>query len=133
MGRGDKNHSALNLFLNKKCQKYHEIQQIKPNEQPLKHTVSILATLLLIVAASNLAAQTNQWKLVWSDEFNYQGLPDPAKWGYEEGFVRNGEKQYYTRARLENARVEDGQLVIDCRKEHFAPKNQAQPNTRPPA
>lgn len=23
------------------------------------------------------------WKLVWSDEFNYAGDPDPPKWGYE--------------------------------------------------
>ena len=59
------------------------------------------------------------YKLVWSDEFNYQGLPDPAKWGYEEGFVRNHESQYYTKARLENARVENGMLVIEGRKERF--------------
>jgi beta-glucanase (GH16 family) len=61
--------------------------------------------------------------MVWSDEFNYKGLPDQSKWSYEEGFVRNNEKQYYTRDRLENARVEDGMLVIECRKEHFAPKD----------
>ena len=63
-------------------------------------------------------------KLVWADEFNYSGLPDPAKWNYEEGFVRNHESQYYTRARLENARVENGVLVIECRKDHFKPENQ---------
>ena len=33
-------------------------------------------------------------KLVWNDEFNGKGLPDPAKWGYEVGFVRNREFQY---------------------------------------
>lgn len=59
------------------------------------------------------------WKLVWSDEFNYEGLPDPKKWGYEEGFVRNQELQYYTRDRKENARVENGMLVIEGRKERF--------------
>jgi beta-glucanase (GH16 family) len=63
------------------------------------------------------------WKLVWSDEFNYQGLPDPAKWDYETGFVRNHESQFYTRSRLENARVEDGHLVIECRKENYTPSN----------
>ena len=68
-------------------------------------------------AATNTAA----WKLVWSDEFNYQGLPDKTKWAYEEGFVRNHENQYYTRERSENARVENGSLVIECRKEHFQP------------
>lgn len=56
---------------------------------------------------------------VWSDEFNYTGMPDPAKWGYEEGFVRNREAQYYTKARAENCRVENGMLVIEARKESF--------------
>jgi len=59
------------------------------------------------------------YKLVWSDEFNYHGLPDPSKWGYEEGFVRNREAQYYTEAREANARVENGVLTIEGRKEHF--------------
>jgi beta-glucanase (GH16 family) len=54
---------------------------------------------------------------VWSDEFDYTGLPDPSKWEYEVGYVRNNELQYYTRARLENARVEKGLLIIESRKE----------------
>ncbi|HEY5042321.1 MAG TPA: glycoside hydrolase family 16 protein [Verrucomicrobiae bacterium] len=78
---------------------------------------------LFILAANGVAAE--DWKLVWSDEFNYTGLPDTNKWGYEEGFVRNHETQYYTLARLENARVEDGHLVIECRKEHFTPPDHA--------
>ncbi len=59
------------------------------------------------------------WKLVWSDEFSEPGLPNPAKWDYETGFVRNDEKQFYTRARKENARVEDGNLIIEARKERW--------------
>ena len=59
------------------------------------------------------------WRLVWSDEFDYEGLPDPKKWKYETGFVRNHELQYYTEGRSENARVENGMLVIEARKEHF--------------
>ena len=58
-----------------------------------------------------------RWKLVWSDDFDYEGLPDPSKWDYEEGFHRNNEMQYYTRARKENARVEGGLLIIEGRKE----------------
>jgi beta-glucanase (GH16 family) len=61
----------------------------------------------------------SDWKLVWSDEFDKPGLPDPAKWNYETGFVRNREAQYYTASRLENARVENGCLVIEARKESF--------------
>jgi len=59
------------------------------------------------------------WKLVWSDEFDKPGAPDPNKWDYEVGYVRNNELQYYTRARKENARVEGGCLVIEGRKEKY--------------
>ena len=75
----------------------------------------------LFLAAPLLRAA--EWELVWSDEFNNAGLPDTNKWGYEEGFIRNNESQYYTRARLENARVENGLLVIECRKDDFKPEN----------
>jgi beta-glucanase (GH16 family) len=57
------------------------------------------------------------WTLAWSDEFDAPGLPDPSKWDYEEGFVRNQELQAYMRARRENARVENGALVIEARRE----------------
>ncbi|KGK00115.1 glycoside hydrolase family 16 protein [Thalassotalea sp. ND16A] len=67
----------------------------------------------------NISADKDGWQLVWSDEFNYQGLPDPNKWGYEQGFIRNKEAQYYTVNRTENARVENGTLVIEARKETF--------------
>ena len=60
-----------------------------------------------------------QWELVWNDEFNYEGLADESKWSYESGFVRNREKQYYTKARAENARVEDGTLIIESRRERY--------------
>lgn len=83
----------------------------------------LFAISMLLLSVNYVRAE--QWKLVWSDEFNYQGLPDNTKWDYEEGFVRNDESQYYTRARLENARVEHGLLVIECRKEHFTPANHA--------
>src|SRR5690606_1434013 len=59
------------------------------------------------------------WTLVWSDEFEDEGLPDPERWTYEEGFVRNQELQYYTRGRMENARVEGGHLVIEARREPY--------------
>ncbi len=79
-------------------------------------------TSLLLAAGCLLAAAPARgadWELVWSDEFDYTGLPDPKKWDYEEGFIRNQEPQYYTRGRLENARVENGLLTIEARKEQF--------------
>jgi beta-glucanase (GH16 family) len=60
-----------------------------------------------------------EYKLVWSDEFDKDGSPDPAKWTYEEGFVRNEESQFYTKARSKNARVENGHLIIEAHKEKF--------------
>ena len=42
-------------------------------------------------------------------------MPDAKKWKYEEGYVRNKEMQYYTKQRLENAHVENGNLVIEAR------------------
>jgi beta-glucanase (GH16 family) len=53
-------------------------------------------------------------QLVWSDEFDGQGLPDDSKWGYEKGYVRNREMQYYTEKRLENVRMENGYLIISA-------------------
>jgi beta-glucanase (GH16 family) len=62
------------------------------------------------------AAGSGTWTLVFSDEFDTSGAPDPAKWGYELGYIRNDEKQLYT-SRPENVRVEGGNLVIEGRKE----------------
>ncbi len=57
--------------------------------------------------------------LVWDDQFDGRGLPDASKWDYEFGFIRNKERQYYTRNRPENARVENGMLVIEAHKESY--------------
>jgi len=67
-------------------------------------------------------------QLVWSDEFDYEGLPNPSKWSYDVGTAcdqpagcgwGNNELQYYTENRLENARVTDGKLVITAIKESY--------------
>jgi len=56
------------------------------------------------------------WTLVFSDEFDRPGALDPSKWGYETGYIRNKEAQYYT-SRPENVRAEAGHLVIEGRRE----------------
>jgi len=68
------------------------------------------------VLASVLATgQTGSgWKLVWSDEFERDGRPEPSKWTYETGFVRNQEAQWY---QAENAWCEKGLLIIEGRRE----------------
>jgi len=63
------------------------------------------------------ASAQDQGKLIWSDEFDDTGAPDPKRWTNEVGFIRNREAQFYTAGRLENARVENGKLVIEARKE----------------
>jgi beta-glucanase (GH16 family) len=62
-----------------------------------------------------------QWRLVWFDEFDYKGLPDREKWGYDIGGHGwgNQELQYYTDQRKENARVENGHLIIEARQESW--------------
>jgi beta-glucanase (GH16 family) len=59
--------------------------------------------------------ETDGYKLVWHDEFNVDGPLNPADWGYEQGFVRNQELQWY---QPENAVCKDGYLVIEARKEN---------------
>ena len=75
-------------------------------------------TLFLLLMLS-LPGIAQSWKLVWADEFSGNGLPDSTKWGNEEGFVRNKELQYYTKRRVENSRVENGNLLIIGKKENY--------------
>lgn len=79
---------------------------------------------ILLACSPALNSQSSYNKLVWSEEFNYQGLPDTSKWSYDRGNGcpnvcgwGNNELQFYTWDRRENARVEDGHLVIEARKE----------------
>jgi beta-glucanase (GH16 family) len=60
------------------------------------------------------------YHLVWSDEFDQPGQPDPAKWSYDTGGDGwgNDEAQFYTSNKLNNARVENGKLIIEARKEN---------------
>ena len=92
----------------------------------MKRSIGIIVTLPLIIAVSLCSyshARTpparEGWKLIWNDEFDKDGLPDESKWSYEQGFVRNNEKQYYTKARSQNARIENGVLIIEARKEDY--------------
>lgn len=73
----------------------------------------------------NGSANLDGFQLVWSDEFDYSGLPDPRKWSWHveaNNWVhdeRHNEVQWYMAERLENARVEDGRLKITARRESW--------------
>ncbi len=63
--------------------------------------------------------------LVWSDEFDTPGAPDPSKWGYDIGDGcpancgwGNNELQYYTN-RPDNAIVSGGTLKIIAKAENY--------------
>jgi beta-glucanase (GH16 family) len=66
-------------------------------------------------------APEKKWKLVWSDEFNYSGLPDSTKWSYDTGGHGwgNHEKQYYREKTIQNSCVKNGMLKIVAVKEKF--------------
>ena len=68
---------------------------------------------------SKVVSTDTSRQLVWGDEFNYSGLPDSNKWNYDTGGHGwgNNELQFYTYRRPENARVENGMLIIEARKE----------------
>jgi beta-glucanase (GH16 family) len=72
----------------------------------------------------SLSALCGSKTLIWCDEFDYSGLPDTTKWSYDVGGNGwgNGELQFYTDKRTENARVEDGNLIIETRKEDYNEK-----------
>ncbi len=61
------------------------------------------------------------YKLVWADEFDIDGLPDPGKWDHDTSRNKagwhNNELQYYAAPRAANAVVKDGRLIITARKE----------------
>lgn len=78
-----------------------------------KTFLSIAIMALSSLMPSSLHAQED-WKLVWSDEFNTDGAYNAEVWSPEQGFTRNHEDQWY---QGENARQEGGCLVIEARKE----------------
>lgn len=72
----------------------------------------IATALLLLIPTAGVGQQ--EYRLVWADEFAVDGAPNPQNWTYERGFVRNEELQWY---QPENARVENGRLIIEARRE----------------
>lgn len=108
--------------------------------------VNILQTLLVLIAAmcfstctisnhanksgtqagENGKATTKKYKLIWADEFNVTGAPNPSKWGNDIGTGDwgwgNNELEYYT-DRKENVVVEKGVLKIKAVKENYKGSN----------
>src|SRR5207249_7916971 len=69
--------------------------------------------------SSSAHAASGYTNLLWSDEFNGASI-DRSNWTFDlgGGGWGNNELEYYT-DRPENARVENGNLVIEARKERY--------------
>ncbi|MBC7532347.1 MAG: carbohydrate-binding protein [Oligoflexus sp.] len=78
----------------------------------------MLAVIMILCAQQSMAAG---YSLVWSDEFDGYGLPDPSKWTAEnwEPYAINNELQKYVTGRWENTRVENGVLKIEARRDWY--------------
>jgi beta-glucanase (GH16 family) len=67
------------------------------------------------------------YRLVWRDEFERPGAPDPRRWAYDTGRNKEGwynnELQYYAAERRENVRVQGGRLILEARKERLAARS----------
>ena len=103
----------------------------------MKKYALLLLLLIILVLSCNYASKTTKvkinndnnksdYQLVWSDEFNYKGLPDSTKWSYDiEGNKwdwGNNELQNYTAKKEKNAFVDGSKLHIVARKEKFERK-----------
>ena len=99
-----------------------------------KPVLGFLTPILLVLFTVFTSCNTDETQtvarfteLVMADEFDTDGVPDPAIWGYDigngsettagEGWG-NGELQYYTN-RTENVKVENGVLVVTALKENY--------------
>ncbi len=88
----------------------------------LKSIVVILFCSLSSCATDDTQTVATFTELVMADEFDTNGAPNPAIWGYNIGTGDNGwgnnELQYYT-DRSENVTVQNGVLIITAKEEAF--------------
>ena len=74
-------------------------------------------------ALSGIELQLDEWNLVWEERFTGTKIEE-ANWNYTEGSwgFGNDELQYYT-AREENARIENGLLILEAKEEKYEGMN----------
>lgn len=86
-------------------------------------TVLAPTALVLSLSVATPIQEAPAYTLVWSDDFDRDGAPDRRNWAYDThanatGWYNN-EAQYYSGDRRENARVENGVLIIEARREQL--------------
>ncbi|WP_338355915.1 glycoside hydrolase family 16 protein [Yeosuana marina] len=96
----------------------------KIKKQSLLFMSFLLVAVLVIYSCETDEKQTVATfnNLVMADEFDVNGVPNPAIWGYDTGTGDNGwgnqELQFYT-DRSENVTVRNGMLLITAQKENY--------------
>lgn len=87
--------------------------------------LALLVLFTVVTSCSSDEKQTvaNFKELVMQDEFDTDGAPNNAIWGYDLGTGADGwgnnELQFYTN-RTENVKVENGYLLITAKKESYS-------------
>lgn len=83
--------------------------------------------IIILLVAGLSSCNGQQDRLIWSDEFDYEGRPDPERWSFQTGDGcpelcgwGNNELQYYTDD-LQNAQVADGKLIIEALRHEESP------------
>ncbi|GGD22628.1 carbohydrate binding domain-containing protein [Pontibacillus salipaludis] len=97
-------------------------------EASIQNTVKFIESDINKAIVYTFGQEASDWTLVWNDEFLTDDI-DPDKWTYDignwivdedgEGIAAgwgNNEKEYYTDS-SENSYIEDGNLVIEAKKE----------------
>ncbi len=84
----------------------------------------IFMVLLFLGLGASISAQEENYELVWSDEFDGNGVIDATKWHHQTQLPNgdswyNNEIQHYTN-RTENSFVSEGTLKIVAKSENFA-------------
>jgi beta-glucanase (GH16 family) len=81
-------------------------------------------SLFLFIFCLNLSSNAQRARLIWSDEFSNEGLPDPEKWTFDVGDHGwgNEELEYYTQNEPKNSRIENGKLIIEAHADSSYPK-----------
>lgn len=112
LARDGKSHSALVRGVNN--------VEVTDGLLDIRFNASVGQPILNAIIVRKKSTNAGQWQLVWSDEFDYQGKPDPNKWSYDVWPAKkvNGEDQAYTDS-LNNVHVKDGKLIITANKEDY--------------
>lgn len=99
-------YDLVQLFLHKINSCYLSAMQLK--------LTCLVCIGVFAVCVTSFRLPEKKYKLVWADEFNNDGPPNPNNWTFEQGFVRNQELQWY---QPQNAWCEKGFLIIEARRE----------------